>query len=49
MYGGDRHSRLIRSVTKWRPNKSRPRGRPGQRREDRVEDDLKILGALNGE
>jgi len=48
MYG-EHHSRLIRTVMKWRPNKSRLRRTPRQRWKDRVEDDLKISAGPKGE
>ncbi|KAF0766870.1 Reverse transcriptase domain-containing protein [Aphis craccivora] len=32
---------LILTITKWKPNKSRPRGRPRQRWEDRVKEDFR--------
>jgi len=40
---------LISIITKWKPEKSRPRGRLRQRWEDRVKEDLKMLGVRNGE
>jgi hypothetical protein len=40
---------MILTITKWKPNKSRPRRRLRQRWKDRVEDGLKMLGVTNGE
>lgn len=41
---------LILASTKWKPNKSRSRGRPRQRwDEDRVKKYLRMLGGMNGE
>lgn len=40
-------SQIIRNVTKLKPNKSRPRGKLRQRWENRVKDDVKLLGVLN--
>lgn len=34
---------LILAIAKWKPNKSRPRRRPGQRWEDRVKGDLRMM------
>lgn len=43
-------SRLIRTVTKRRPDKICQRGRPRRRREDRVKDNLPLFGGRqNGE
>lgn len=39
----------IRILIKWKPNKSRPRGKPRQRWKYRVQKDLRISGVLNGE
>jgi len=40
---------LIRTVAKWKPIKSRPRGRSRPRWEDRVKKDFRLLGMPNGE
>ncbi|KAE9536711.1 hypothetical protein AGLY_006944 [Aphis glycines] len=40
---------IIEIITKWKPNKSRSRGRFRQRWENRVKEDLRILGVRNGE
>lgn len=39
---------LLWTITKWKPNKSRPRGKPRQQWEDRVKEDIKMLGVMNG-
>jgi len=36
--------RTVNNVTTWKPDRTRPRGRPRQRRSDRVGEDLKLLG-----
>jgi len=44
-YGGrQRDIQPIRTVAKWKPNKTRPRERPGRRWTDRVKEDLRRLG-----
>jgi len=40
---------MIGSITKWRPDTKRPRGRPRQRWADRVQVDLKLLKVRNAE
>jgi len=40
---------VLGSITKWRSNTKRPRGRPRQRWADRVKDDLKLIGLENAE
>lgn len=38
----------IQMITKWKRDKARPKRRPTQRREDRVNEYLKTLGIGNG-
>ena len=40
---------LLWTITKWKPNKSQPRGRPRQRWEDQVKEGIRMLGVMNGE
>ncbi|VVC25708.1 Hypothetical protein CINCED_3A019582 [Cinara cedri] len=40
---------VLGSITKWKPNTKRPRGRPRQRWADRVKDDLSMIDVENAE
>jgi len=40
---------MIGSITNWKPDTKRPRGRPRQRWVDRVKEDLKLLNVRNAE
>ncbi|VVC32407.1 Reverse transcriptase domain [Cinara cedri] len=42
-------SEVLGSITKWKPNTKRPRGRPRQQWADRVKDDLRMIGVKNAE
>jgi hypothetical protein len=43
------NSVTVHDVTMWKPNKKRPIERPRQRWTDRVKEDLKLLGIIEGE
>jgi len=38
----------VHEITRWKPDKKRPRGRPRQRWIDRVMEDLKLLEIRDG-
>jgi len=42
-------NRIVNKVTTWKPDRTRPRGTPRQRRSDRVREDLKLLGIGDAE
>jgi hypothetical protein len=41
------HERVAKSIYKWKPYATRPKGRPRLRREDDVRNDLRKMGVKN--